>query len=89
VSVGIAWFGSPPGPQSFAAVEWRGNTVTPLGFLPGDSQSQANAVSADGSVVVGYSLTGTAAHEACRWTETSGMVGLGFLPGTRSAMRLR
>lgn len=52
-----------------------------LGYLPGGSAlSSALGVSADGSVVVGfsYSASGT---EAFRWTETGGMVGLGDFPG--------
>ena len=49
--------------------------------------SNANAVSADGSVVVGYSssaASGPFATEAFRWTQAGGIVGLGDLPGTRS-----
>jgi probable HAF family extracellular repeat protein len=54
---------------------------TGLGDLPGGSfDSVAYGVSADGSVVVGRSLS-TSAHEAFRWTSGGGMVGLGFLPG--------
>jgi len=54
---------------------------TPLGHLPGGRfPSWAEAVSADGSVVVGNSRMG-AAVEAFRWTEAGGMVGLGGLPG--------
>jgi probable HAF family extracellular repeat protein len=47
-----------------------------LGFLPGDRNSYAQGVNADGSVVVGQGVT-----QAFRWTATNGMVGLGFLPG--------
>jgi probable HAF family extracellular repeat protein len=57
-----------------------------LGDLPGDLfLSRAAGVSADGSVVVGASVSvsasGFQAFEAFRWTSASGMVGLGFLPG--------
>lgn len=57
-----------------------------LGFLPGRSfgGSQANGVSGDGKVVVGYSPsanTSTTNTEAFRWTSGGGMVGLGDLPG--------
>ena len=55
--------------------------LTPLGDLPGGVfNSGANAVSGDGSVVVG---TGSSASgsQAFRWTAGGGMVGLGFLPG--------
>ena len=37
-------------------------------------------MSADGSVIVGYSQSDFGA-EAFRWTESEGMVGLGDLPG--------
>lgn len=48
-------------------------------------ESDARAVSADGSVVVGVSKSAASSplpghHEPFRWTETEGMVGLGFLP---------
>ena len=41
----------------------------------------ANGTSADGSVVVGGTGSTTANGEAYRWTEASGLVGLGDLPG--------
>jgi probable HAF family extracellular repeat protein len=53
------------------------STFTPLGLLPGGVNSYALGVSADGAVVVGYSLPG----EAFRWTQADGLVGLGDLPG--------
>ncbi len=55
----------------------------PLGFLPGGDMSLALAVSADGAVVVGQrrSVASGSLGEAFRWTQTSGMVGLGDLPG--------
>ena len=53
-----------------------------LGFLAGGApESEANAVSADGSVVVGSSGSGLGSFEAFRWTASGGMVGLGVLPG--------
>jgi len=52
-----------------------------LGDLPGGTfQSDATAVSADGTVVVGRS-TSEAGHEGFRWKLGRGMVGLGDLPG--------
>ena len=48
--------------------------------LPGYSNGQAIAVSADGSVVAGY-CRGAEHSEAFRWTEETGVVGLGGLPG--------
>jgi probable HAF family extracellular repeat protein len=55
-----------------------------LGDLPGGSfYSEAASISADGSVVVGESISGssTPMFEAFRWTKTGGMVGLGDLSG--------
>jgi probable HAF family extracellular repeat protein len=61
-----------------------------LGDLTGEGlgTSKAYSVSANGDTVVGYSSTGAAAGgiteleiEAFRWTEATGMVGLGDLPG--------
>jgi probable HAF family extracellular repeat protein len=52
-----------------------------LGDLPGGSfSSTATAISADGSVVVGYSYSGSG-YQAFRWTSSGGMVGLGNLAG--------
>jgi probable HAF family extracellular repeat protein len=49
-----------------------------LGFLGDGHYSSASGVSADGSVVVGQSGSNNG-YEAFRWTQLSGMVGLGFL----------
>src|SRR5437868_7662 len=56
-------------------------TFTGLGFLPGGGYSQAWAVSADGSVVVGNSAGAEGYFRAFRWDRQAGMVGLGVLPG--------
>ena len=46
----------------------------------GDSfESEAEAVSPDGSVVVGYRIGHSSPREAFRWTSAEGMVGLGAL----------
>lgn len=53
-----------------------------LGMLPGEVRSEARGVSGDGSIVVGFSehTQGPfALGQAFRWTESSGMVGLGHL----------
>jgi probable HAF family extracellular repeat protein len=59
-------------------------SFTPLGDLAGGIVgSRAYAVSADGSVVVGDSYSSAASFgnvEGFRWTESTGMIGLGFLP---------
>jgi len=66
---------------SFAAY----NSFQGLGDLPGgDFSSIVHGVSADGSVVVGASNTGTTEDEAFRWTAAAGMQGLGYLPGGQS-----
>jgi RNA polymerase sigma factor (sigma-70 family) len=52
-----------------------------LGDLPGgEFASYASGLSADGTVVVGMSISSNG-QEAFRWTLTNGMVGLGDLPG--------
>ena len=53
-------------------------------LLGGDAYADASGVSADGSVVVGQSMSRRSSAgntEAFRWTADSGMVGLGDLPG--------
>jgi len=53
-----------------------------LGDMPGGVfNSRAFDVSADGSTVVGYSISASGT-EAFRWTLSGGMVGLGDLPGS-------
>jgi probable HAF family extracellular repeat protein len=62
----------------------------PLGDLPGGIfDSAASAVSADGMVAVGSSVSGSSSPlvEAFRWTQATGMVGLGFLPGHSETSR--
>lgn len=54
----------------------------PLGGLDGPSYgSSIPGVSADGSTVVGYSQHGDLTIEGFRWTEATGMTGIGWLPG--------
>jgi probable HAF family extracellular repeat protein len=58
-------------------------TFSGLGSLPGDTHSEATAVSWDGSIVVGTSKASTDPQtgQAFRWNALQGMTGLGFLPG--------
>lgn len=54
--------------------------MTGLGDIPGGTfHSIAHSVSANGSVIVGYSLPPSDVHEAFRWTEGI-MTSLGFIP---------
>src|SRR5262245_39810238 len=56
-------------------------TFQGLGDLPGGPfASRVQEISADGQTVVGYSSS-TSGDEPFRWTQTTGMVGLGTLPG--------
>jgi probable HAF family extracellular repeat protein len=70
----------------FEAFRWTQATgMMGLGDLPGGGfHSFANAISGDGSVIVGASTStasGISDFEAFRWTQATGMVGLGDLPG--------
>jgi len=53
----------------------------PLGTLPGNTSFRGFGVSDDGTVVAGTSRSGNALAQAFRWTDATGMVGLGPLPG--------
>jgi probable HAF family extracellular repeat protein len=79
---------------AYQAFRWTAASgMVGLGKLPGSSRSEAEAVSSDGSVVVGHSNMGwTKSHlnseaysscEAFRWTAAEGMVGLGHLPARK------
>lgn len=60
------------------ATVWRAGAFTSLGVVDGDdtAQSEANGVSADGSVVVGRSDS-SIGSQAFRWSAEGGLVGLG------------
>ncbi len=62
---------------------WGQPTLQGIGFLPGSDSpiySDANGISADGSVVVGRASSATGV-DAFRWTVETGIVSLGSLPG--------
>jgi len=71
------------GPDLYQAFRWtQGGGMVGLGFIPGMNDSRGVAVSADGSVVVGYGYdlahnAGTTAPQAFRWTAAGGTVGCG------------
>ncbi len=79
--------------MSEQAFRWTKETgVVGLGFLPnGGDKSYARGVSTDGSVVVGYGLYNNfnkerfIGAEAFRWTQETGMIGLGDLEGGENA----
>ncbi len=67
-------------PSSAVPASFKG-----LGDLPGgDFYSQAMDISADGTVVVGQSCSSDQAptREAFRWSQSTGMVGLGWIPSS-------
>ena len=71
--------------DQFEAVKWTVSGLESLGDLPGGpTRSLAKGVSADGSVIVGWGVSNNnqeeGSTEAFRWTEATGMVGLGDLP---------
>ncbi len=80
---------SSAGPFDHEAFRWRADTgMVYLGDLAGNYDSgQVDALSADGSVAVGWSSSGWSDvpfygyPEAFRWTEAGGMIGLGDTPG--------
>lgn len=77
------------------AFRWTNSDgIVGLGLPPavvprGLPRSSAWDVSTNGSVVVGYLDDGTDGYEAFRWTQTTGMVGLGALPGESSSAAWR
>ena len=63
---------------SVTANSVRAATFQGLGDLPGPSfNSEANAVSGDGSVVVGRANNAAGLFEAFRWTSADGIQGIG------------
>jgi uncharacterized membrane protein len=55
------------------AFRWTAATgIVGLGFLPGDDRSGASAVSADGSVITGWSATASTYAEGLIWTAAGG-----------------
>lgn len=80
-------FGTTTDWQAARASRAEGLFFGGLGYLPGGSSpsSGANAVSADGAVIVGVSTSANSDQEGFRWTIATGMTGLGFLPGGTSS----
>ena len=91
VAVGSSWNVDGEGTTTSRAVRWNTSGVpTNLGMLEGDNNSAALAVSSDGQVVVGASISyinssGTPINpKACRWTSEE-MQELGLLPDTQNS----
>jgi probable HAF family extracellular repeat protein len=99
---GLVVVGQSRGQNGEEAFRWtQSGGMVGLGHLAGISlppygvfyTSEATAVSADGSVVIGQSSTANGngntqdEYEAFRWTQSGGMVGLGDLPGGRFTSR--
>jgi probable HAF family extracellular repeat protein len=80
VVVGDSDSDSPDGNEAFRWTEAGG--MEKIGDLGGEERGKANAVSADGSVIVGLS-TSELGLEAFRWTASGGMVGIGDIPDGR------
>ena len=58
-----------------------GAAFGPGGSLQNYSESFATAMSADTNVVAGFAMNDLGNRQAFRWTQATGMTGLGFLPG--------
>jgi|GEM_PF-606480 len=67
--------------NGFEAFRWTSSGMTSIGVLSGGSVSVGNAISADGTVIVGRCFTSGGDTEAFRWTNAGGMVGIGDLSG--------
>jgi probable HAF family extracellular repeat protein len=73
-------------PQAFLWTQSSGTVG--LGYLIGDDFSSATGISADGSVIVGYSgCYTTNTEKAFRWSQNTGIVELGDLPGGNTESR--
>ena len=72
------------GGQAFRWTADRG--MVRLGYLPGGTVSEANAVSSDGRAVVGNGDS-SSGYQPFLWTESGGMVGLGHLHSTTNDVR--
>lgn len=80
VAVGYGGFQS--NPNMFEAAWYtQQNDWELLGFLPGGDDSVATATSGDGAVIAGWSTASGNKTPAFRWTQATGMVSLGNLPG--------
>ncbi|HRQ74005.1 MAG TPA: hypothetical protein PLU35_13345 [Phycisphaerales bacterium] len=63
------------------AFRWSEEGMVGIGFLPGGNESYATRASGDGRWIVGRGPS-SEGGQAFRWSETTGMIGLGDLPGS-------
>lgn len=74
------------------AYRWSGGSFQALGSLTAGYPSLAAAVSADGATIVGTASLATSptttGQHAFRWTQATGMVSLGTLPGVTNALAI-
>jgi probable HAF family extracellular repeat protein len=80
-------FGGSPNAIAFRRV--GSQPFETLGLLPQRTQSYAHGISGDGSTVVGHCDSGVTSNsgEAFRWTQATGMQGLGYLHPNGSLSR--
>jgi len=76
------------GNSAYRAILWtQAGGLINLGYLGGNDDSYARAISADGNAVVGLSSISPSGNVAFLWTQADGMVSLGTLGGTASIAR--
>lgn len=77
VVVGFSSYSGADERHEYQPFRWESGEMAGLGFLPGHSNGQAEEVSADGSIVVGWTMPGTDhannPKTAFIWTEAGGM----------------
>jgi probable HAF family extracellular repeat protein len=84
VAVGAAIKGSDPFGPTFHAFRWTpSGGLQDLGLTTG-TQSSANAISANGLVIVGQATDSNGFWRAFRWTASTGMQDIGTLGGPMS-----
>jgi len=84
VVAGLSYSGDDLGYLTWEAFRWTPEGgMAGLGYLQGGPyrRSGANAVSADGTAIVGFSISANSMNEAFRWTASAGMQPLGDLTG--------
>ncbi len=81
---GLVVTGSSSSPTGDRGFRWSvgGGAMQSIGLLPSGQSTEARAINADGSVIVGTGyMQGGASSRAFRWTSATGCVDLGILAG--------